>query len=157
MRLNEIKSNPDGTYAGVRFSPKTRDALSKYTTDNNIPHALDPNKLHTTLLYSRRHLPNYQPAGRYDPLLSGTPTHLEKWPSQPDENGNVSMCLVLRYDCPELVDRHHDLMDNHEAIFDFSEFKPHITLSYDVGGLKCADLPPFEEELEIAEEYGEDL
>ena len=158
MKLNEItKKTPDGTYAGVRFSDKTRDAIAKYIADNNIPNAIKDHKLHTTLLYSRKYLPNYKPRGELEEVLVGKPIKFEKWPSQPDEDGNVSKCLVLKYDCPDLVNRHEDLMKEHDATFDYDEFKPHVTFSYNVDDLQCKDLPEFDDDIEISEEYGEDL
>lgn len=158
MKLDEIMKTPDGTYAGVRYSQASRDAIKRYQKENNIPNPLDPSKLHSTLLYSTKHLPDYTAAGMYDPTLKAQPKTFEKWASQPDEDGKVSQCLVLTTDSPELVKRHEKLMDEHDAKYNFPEFKTHVTLSYDVGDDFDVDsLPPFEEELEITEEYQEDL
>lgn len=159
MKVSELimETPKKGTYAAVNFSDKTKKAVQNYIDKNDIPNPLNSDKFHTTLLYSRKHLPDYEPKGEYEESLVGTPTGFEKWPSQPDEDGNVSMCLVLKFDCPELTQRHHDLMDEHQATFDYPEYKTHITLSYNVGDLQCADLPDFPENLEIVGEYGDDL
>lgn len=158
MKLNEIATKkPDGSYAGVKFSDKTNKAIAKYITDNKIPNSVQEGKLHTTLLYSRKYLENYTPPGDLDKAMMGKPTRFEKWPSQPDEDGNVAMCLVLCYDCDDLVNRHKSLMDEHNATYDFDEYKPHVTFSYDVGSLQCKDLPKFSNDIEIVNEYGEDL
>ena len=159
MKLTEITEakDPDGTYAGVHFSQATRDAIAKYIKDNGIPNSTNIDKMHTTLLYSRKYLPDYEPAGVFESPLVGKPAGFEKWPSQPDEDGKVSMCLVLRFDCPDLNARHKELMDKHDATYDFDEYKTHVTFSYDVGGMKVKDLPPFTDSLEITDEYKEDL
>ena len=162
MRLKELMKNkqPDGTYAAVHFDEHTIDKLQRYVKDNKIPNGVAPNKMHCTLLYSRKHLPNYKPLGNLDEVLEGTPSVLEKWPSQPDSNGKVSMCLVMKFDCDKLVERHKNLMKEHDAKFDFDEYTPHVTLSYDVAGMKVKDLSNIKETVDkitIIQEYGDDL
>lgn len=144
-----------GTYAGVRFSKGTTERIRQFGKDNNIPCLLKPNYMHSTLLFSRKYLPNYRSQGKIDPPYKGTPKSLEIWPTQDEKN-----CLVLRYDCQDLVDRHHELMDKHQATYDFPEYIPHVTLSYDVGSLDVDKLPAitdYVDELQIVEEYKEDL
>lgn len=163
MKLTEIATKAEetathpGTYAGVRFSPATIESLEKYAKDNKIPHRIKGDHFHTTLLYSRKHLPKYSAAGPYEVPMNGSPTGFEIWPSQPDDKGKVKNCLVLTYSCPQLYQRHHKLMNQHGATYDFDEYKPHVTLSYDVGNLKVDKLPDFEDNLEIVEEYDEEL
>ena len=160
MRLEELteKSDEKGTYAGVRFDDQTVKSLQKYIKDNKIPNAIAAGKMHCTLLYSKKHLPEYKPSGDIDPPMKGTPTDLEKWKSQPDDDGNVSQCLVLKFDCDELVERHKKLMDEHKATFGYDEYKTHVTLSYDIGDMEIKDLPPVDiKELIINKEYGEEL
>lgn len=152
MKLNEIKEERrKGTYAAVHFDDNTKQAIKKYIEENNIPNAVPVNKLHTTLLYSRKFLPDYVAAGKVH--LVGQPTNFENWPTQ-DKQSN---CLVLKYDCPDLVKRHKFLMKEHGATFDYDEFKPHVTLSYDIGDMDIKDLPKFEDDIVIVEEYSEDL
>lgn len=158
MKLLELVDTPDGTYAGARFSDDSRALIRKYIEKNQIPNSPDDEKLHSTILYSRKYLPDYEAQGTYDPAMKATPTGTEIWPSQPDEEGNRKRCLVLKFDAPDLVARHESLMKKHDALYDFDEFKPHVTLSYDVGENFDEDnLPEFEEELEITHEYSEDL
>jgi len=149
-----MEESNNGTYAAVRFSEDTKNDLVTFINDNNIPNSVDINELHTTLLYSRKHLPDYIPTGTYPSKLIGTPIKFEKWPTNPT-NGKVTMCLVLRYDCDELHERHEHLMNTHSATYDFKNYNPHITLSYDVGSLQVDDLPIFTGKIEIVEEVGE--
>lgn len=155
--INESKKETKGSYAGVHFSKETIDDIKEYIKDNDIPNHTKFDKLHTTLLYSRKHLPDYEPFGKFDTPMVGKSVGFEKWPSQPDDDGKVAMCLVMRYSCPELIKRHEELMKEHGATYDFDEYKPHITFSYDVAGLQCKDLPKFDSKIEVIEEYGEDL
>jgi len=159
MKLIDIteKKENKGTYAGVRFSDKTKKSIDGYLKDNSIPNPLSTDKMHSTLLYSRTYCPKYTPAGEMEESLVGKADDFESWESQADEDGNKSNCLVLKYACDGLTDRHESLMKEHGATFDFDDYTPHITFSYDVGDLDPKKLPKFEEEIEIVEEYGEDL
>jgi len=167
MRLSEItiaesileaeKNLKKGTYAGIRFSKDTIAAVKNYIKENDIPNAVAGSKMHTTLLYSRNHLPDYKAAGEYDTPMVGKPTVFNVWDSQEDDDGNKSRCLVLEYECSDLDKRHKELMDEHDATYDFPNYKTHITLSYDIGDRDIKDLPKFTDDLEIVSEYGEDL
>jgi hypothetical protein len=157
MKLDELiveKKQPDGTYAGVHFSKETVEAIAAYCKENKIPNRTRHEKMHTTVLYSRKYLPDYEPAGKYEKPMIGTPTGFDIWPSKGEDPKN---CLVLEYKCPELEKRHEELMKDHEATYDFDEYKTHITFSYDVGDLDIKTLPKFESKIEIVEEYGQDL
>lgn len=158
MKLTEIRTTPDGTYAGARFSAASRDAVEQYITKHKIPNAPRMDSLHSTILYSRKYLPDYVAKGPYDPAIKAQPVGFETWPSQPDESGHVKKCLVLTFDAPDLAARHESLMSQHEAEYDFDEYKPHVTFSYDIGDDVNPDrLPEFSEELELTEEYSEIL
>lgn len=162
MKLNELveekQKTPDGTYAGVRFTKKTVDAIIEFCDEHDIPNPIKPNKFHTTLLYSRKYLPDYKPKGKYDSPLVGKPGSFDIWRSKPTDGSDPAYCLVLKYSCPELTKRHEELMKEHGATFDYDEYRPHITLSYDVGKeFDLKDLPEFDGPIEIELEYSEDL
>ncbi len=157
MRIFEVEQKEKGTYAGVYFSEETKNAIMKFIKDNNIPNAPKRDLLHCTLLYSKKHCPDYKAQGKIDPPMTGTPDGYTIWKSQPDDNGNKTNCLILKFTCQELTDRHNYLMKTHDATFDYDTYKTHVTLSYDVGDLKTKDLPQFEGQLEIVEEYHEEL
>lgn len=152
-----LSESAKGTYAGVRFSEGTVDNLIQLQGDLGIPNPVPYNKFHSTLLYSRKHLPKYVAKGACYLVSDGNEFTLEIWESDKSFN----RCLVLRYDCGMLSARHDFLMRYHEATYDFDEYKPHITLSYDVGDswtplektVKFSDSSP----IEIVEEYQEDL
>lgn len=161
MKLRELmEAVSKGTYAGVYFDEDTKASVKKYIQDNNIPKPVNVDKLHTTLLYSRKFLPDYIPGGMYDSSLIGTPQELVVWKTQGGEGKEPANCLVMKYDCPELVERHKSLMSEHGATFDYPEYTPHITLSYDIGDMDVADMSDIKKavkQIGIVEEYGEDL
>lgn len=159
MLLTEVVAKK-GTYAAVRFSDETVKKIRQYMKANSIPNRIRSEKLHTTLLYSRKHLPNYEAAGQFDTPLIGIPTKFDIWKSKPDDGSEPTNCLVLEYECDELNARHKKLMADHGATYDFPDYKTHITLSYSVGDLNIADLSPIKEivdKIEIVSEYSEDL
>ena len=45
------------------------------------------------------------------------------------DNKNI---LVLLLDAPSLVDRHNQIMNDHKGSYDYPEYIPHVTISYDV-------------------------
>lgn len=161
MKLRELmEAMSKGTYAGVYFDEDTKAAVKQYIEYNNIPKPVNVDKLHTTLLFSRKYLPDYEPDGIYNNPLVGTPTELVVWETQRDEDKEPTNCLVLKYDCAKLVDRHKSLMKEHEATFDYPEFTPHITLSYDIGDMEIGDMSDITDVIKhiiIVEEYSEDL
>ena len=145
MKLEEVSAKK-GTYAGVRFSDETLENLAKYIEDNDIP---NPTRdFHTTLLFSRKVLPKYDPT-EYNEPLTGKFDGFELF----DEG----KALVLRFDCPELVKRHKELMDEHKATYDYDEYRPHVTLSYDASDVDIDELPKVKFPIEIEKEYKEEL
>lgn len=85
----------------------------------------------------------------------GKPTDLDIWFGESGER-----CLVLKYDCPELCIRHKYLMETHNATYDFPDFTPHITLSYDMCDVDIASLPNIHDYLDsicITYEYSREL
>jgi len=152
--VNFIKSFTKGTYAGVRFDEQTQNILFQYAIDNKIPNPVSKEDYHTTLLYSRKYLPNYKGAGKID--MYGTPAKLEIW-----KNSNAlikTSVLVLRFESSELSKRHNFLMGEHHATYDFPTYIPHITLSYNVGDLDISTLPKVPlTEIHMVEEYSSDL
>lgn len=161
MKLEELTegTKKPGTYSGVRFSSDTRKRIKAFAEEYEVPNRVPSNKLHTTVLYSRKHCPDYEPAGNLEEPLVGRPNKFEKWLSQPNEDGYRASCLVLTYDCPQLIARHEQLMKDHDASYDYDEYKPHVTLSYDVGReFDTTKLNPKKiGDIEIVKEYGEEL
>lgn len=160
MKLKQLleKKKQKGIYAGVRFDDDTAKRIKTFIEENEIPNGVPNNKLHTTVLYSKKHLPNFKAADKYDKPLIGKPTDFDVWKSQPDEEGNMTNCLILLYDCQQLIDRHESLMKEHNATFDYDEYNPHITLSYNIGDMSIDKLDPADiGDINIVKEYQEEL
>jgi hypothetical protein len=156
MKLTELQETKKGTYAGVRFSEQTKHNIRTYIADNRIPRPLSVSKLHTTLLYSRKYCPDYEPLGMLDKPIIAKPAEWDVFMTRPTK-GEPTRCLVLKLFCPDLVARHMNLMGELQAEYDFLEYTPHISLSYNIGDYDINTLPPVDFDIEIVEEYGKDL
>jgi len=159
MKSDEFikKTHHKGTYAGVRFSDGTKKAVAEYIKENSIPNPTPTDKLHATLLYSRKRCPDYKAQGDLNPTMHGEPGAFQVWEGQPDDDGHKPNCLVMEFDCPELTARHNELMEEHKATYDFPDYKTHITFSYDIGEMEHKDLPAYEGPVELVHEYQEVL
>lgn len=147
-----LEQKKQGTYVGVRFTDDTKKAIKKYIEENEIPNSIDVEKLHTTLIFSRKHLPNFTPKGKLNPTIKGTYKHMSIWKTQNEKNA-----LVMEYDSKDMKNRHEEIMDEHNATYDFDEYKPHLTLSYDVSDIDIKSYPEYDGPVEIDFEYTEPL
>lgn len=154
MKLMEITKKP-GTFAGIRFDQQTNKAIHSYNKTNNIQNPIHPRDMHITLLYSKKHLPNYTPAGKISELAE--PFKFTIFKSNPDDGSDPKNCLVLLVKSKFLHDRFDFLMDEHKASYDFDEYTPHITFSYDAGNVDVKQLPKFENDIQLTSEYTEEL
>lgn len=146
-----------GSYAGVRFDAGTIRDLILLQKTLGIPNPLAEEKFHSTLLFSRKPLPNYVAFGEYpvSPASDSNTFELRIFKTQSGKNA-----LVLAYECSFLQARHKELMDEHGATWDHPSYIPHITLSYDIGDYPVT-LGPIqflsERRIVIVNEYQEDL
>ena len=160
MTDSPLEKESKGTYAGLRFTPESKEAVMHYLRQNNIPKPTDIDKLHVTLLYSRKHLSDYVPAGKLDTHHECHPAGFDVWKTKPPEGENQTEgwnALVMKFNAPSVVARHKELMAKHEATYDFPDYKPHITMSYNIGDMDHSALPPFTAPLHLNEEYDEEL
>lgn len=163
MNLKEVcllekteKKKPDGTYVGVTFNRETQNAIKKFIKSHDIPNMVGRNKMHTTIIYSRKYFVFDDFKAEIDPAWIGKAKEFHVWETRDEKK---SKALVLAYTCPELIKEHKRIMKEYDATYDFPEYIPHITLSYDVGdnfsvdNLKVSDFP----EIQIVGEYVTDL
>lgn len=148
----------DGTYIAVKFSRETQNNLSKLAEALGIAkdERVSREKMHCTIVYSRKPFTNFTIHGKMKDPWKATPTDLEIFPTQ-----SGSRALVLRFDCKEMVERHEYFKKEYGATYDFDEYKPHATLCYNVGPdwqiPEKFDIKSYIPELEVSEEYYEPL
>lgn len=160
MKVKDIlvEASKEGLYAAVKFSDETLDRIQQFAKDAKIPNFLKLDDIHSTLAYSRKPVSEYVPIDELDEI--GNPTGFEIWESPPNAfKPEKTFCLVLKYDCEYMHSRFQEIMSM-GATYDYDEYKPHMTFSYDVGvDFKLKSLPPIVKlgVLNITKEYSEVL
>lgn len=134
-----------GTYAAVKVLDPSRARIYDYIRRHNIPQGFEDRQiLHSTLIWSRKSCPRMRP--EYDVVHRATPKHLHVFQSE----GKNRLCLLL--DAPTLVTRHNQLMEEHNATYDYPVYQPHVTIGYDVGDFDWQSLPPIEFDILLGDE-----
>ncbi len=142
-----------GTYVGLSLIEPARSEIEDFAAQLRLPCPVPAAKRHTTLLYSRRHLPDFRP----EPGLvhEGRALGFEVFAVA----GAITSarCLVMLISAPTLEARFEQLMREHEATYDFPTYRPHITLSYNIGEWDITRLPVFQERILLGQEFTKDL
>lgn len=149
--LLEADEDASGTYVGVKLSEESAAQVKEFMRNNSIPVPLPKSKLHVTVIYSRKELPDFKPKGKLEDPIVVVPEKFALF-------GESKNALVVKIKSPDLVKRHKEIMKEHNATFDYDVYEPHISLSYDcvgfdVSSLDLEELGP----LEIVEEYEEEI
>jgi 2'-5' RNA ligase len=117
-----------GRYIGLHFTPETKERIKKIIHDEGIPEPTPEDKFHTTIAYSKDNsIPDYKVAGRMDNPIDAKIDSFDIFPSQDGRN-----CLIAKLDCPECVNLHKKTRDM-GASYDYDDYIPHVTLSYNAG------------------------
>lgn len=148
--LKQLLEETKGTYAGLRFSDDANDAIITLVNKLQLPNPITTDDIHMTLLYSRKYLPDYVAAGEIDEKAYPKEFHIF-------DTFDKKKALVIMVDCPYAQKRHKELMEEHQATYDFPEYLTHITLSYDIGGMPIPEWKDVPKELHLNTEYKEDL
>ena len=160
MKVKELlkEEKKEGLYAAVRFSTETVDRIIKFASEIGIPNLLKVEDFHSTLAYSRKPVAEFTPISELNEI--GIPSSFEIWESPPNAfKPEKTFCLVLKYDSDYMHKRFNEIMSM-GATYDYDEYKPHLTFSYDVGAdFKVENLPPVKQlgKLNIVGEYSEVL
>lgn len=138
MRVFEFEDfeNDAGTYVAAYFHPETVEGLTRHQEALGLTNPDDPHEFHTTIVYSRRSVP-WEPVDGLE--VEAKPLKWEAWNTRDGKR-----CLVLLLDCDWLHDRFSDAMMA-GATYDFPDYKPHITLSYNVDESLDPDALPLPE------------
>lgn len=127
QKNKDMSDHPNGTYMSATLSKKSQKDLDKWVTDHNIPNPADPKQYHTTIVYSRKGIPE---AKNYKIPLPMT-AKVKEWKIFPTQAGGK--CLVAVMDSPDLEKHHKTLRSEYGATYDYPDYHPHVTVSYDYG------------------------
>ena len=153
QKLNvEINEQEKGVYLAVKYTQSNAEDLMLYIKDNNIPSTLTKDDIHSTVIYSRKYADISTNEG--EDLGSAEPLKFHIFETQEDKRA-----LVILLKSEYLENRHKDLMKEYNLTYDFKEYLPHITLSYDIGDYDISklDIKDLPKHLTINTEYKEDL
>lgn len=152
MLLTELKAEDakNGTYVGLKMDPDSKEALKAF--QKSIPNPLSSSEFHTTLIYSRKPF-TFESRGKLDEPIVAKPKKFSIFDTQ-----TGARCLVIELESKEIEERHRYIMDKYKATYDYPEYKPHVTLSYDIGDfdiskLKIEDVP----EVKFVSEYDQPI
>lgn len=140
-----------GLYVAVKYTERSTNEMLNSMSKFNIPNLLTADKIHTTIIYSKTY-DNIKTAEYKVMKPVAVIGSMEIWKTQGGKSA-----LVAKLDAPDLSIRHNWLMKNHNLTYDYDEYKPHITLSYDVPD--DFDVPKTIPEISLIvdHEYQEDL
>lgn len=125
MLLMELKRVKEPTFAGYDFDDASKNALAKLS--DGLPNSTSKEDLHVTLIYSKKPIIMMSHGRLANPIAVKVKSY-SIFTTDKAEN-----CLVLELDAPEVVARHNQIMEETGASYDYPVYRPHVTLSYDVG------------------------
>lgn len=161
MTFRELFENKKGTYVGIQWPKEVAETILETANEYNVPNLLDPSEIHTTVIYSRVGF-NHTPSDEDFKFSTVGPNNSRKSMIEVFESQGKRI-LVIKLYSKQIIYRHNEIMTkNPTATYDFPEFIPHITLSYDIGDYDISnfDYEQYSERLEDASggiEYVEDL
>lgn len=136
-----------GLYVAAKFMDETVDQILELQKRLKLVNPVQSADLHCTIVYSRVDVP-YKlntSAG-----FIGQAKCLEVWDTKQGKT------LVLLLDSPYLKFR-HEYANKLGASYDFDNYIPHITLSYDIGAQLIDTNQDVNIQIELAHEYAEEL
>lgn len=132
-----------GKYIAAKFDNATLDALEALQLQLNLYNPVPRDKLHTTICYSRVDIPWIE---EEEPQDIGISVGLSQF-------GDA---LVLLLDSDYLHNR-HSLCKELGASYDYPDYLPHVTLSYNAGFVDYSGVEIEPISLVITNEYSEPL
>lgn len=127
--LKQYAKHKDGTYVSLNLSKESKALLDNFVEMNlGLTERVDPSTYHITVIYSRTPVPT---AENLLDMPSNLPvealaTGYEVFPTKNDGD-----CLVMRLACPYAT-RLNSELTKQGATSDYAEYKPHLTIAYDI-------------------------
>jgi hypothetical protein len=112
----------NGLYVAVKYTDKTLNSISEVL--KLVPNPVQLEDIHTTIIYSRK----YAEIVEQDIVVICINSGYDIW-----KDSSGKRILVMKLDSPQLEFRHRYLTSNYGLTYDYENYIPHITLSYDIG------------------------
>ena len=126
LLLENDKRFPNGLYVDAKFDPGALQKIWSLFKKVGFKNMLPIQKAHATIIYSRR-----APSTTFKPTPingSAEPSHFEILGGNRDN----PYLLVLVLKSKELHRKHKEYMQDYHLRYDYKEYKPHITVVYDI-------------------------
>jgi hypothetical protein len=136
QRLTARYRGESGTYISVAPDSASADYISQFLQGDIDGRYAQPAELHATVVYSKVGLTREQqlaiaklvgPETKFEATVS----HLTAWKGH---DGGVY--LVMKFDCPALVELNRTLVTTFGLVGNFDEYRPHITLVSNIQGVE---------------------
>jgi hypothetical protein len=119
----KFSESDKGTYVSAKFTEATLDQIEKVQKSLGLLNPVSRDDLHTTICYSQVNVPF---TASNASLIVSTKNHLEIW----DTNNGPALILCLN---SQYLEERHKYSRILGATYDYPDYKPHITLSYNLG------------------------
>ena len=127
----------------------SEDVFKKYLEDN-VPELTPSRDPHLTLIYSKKKFDGEVKTVEYE--VTGVVKGFAIFGQKGER------ALVAEIDSNDIKDRNEKLVDDYGFISDFDEYKPHITLAYDLpDNFDLSKLPKFPQPLTFGKESVSEL
>jgi len=132
---DEVTVYEKGVYISVKMAEESKMQVQKYL-DEYLPDAdvIDIEELHCTLIYSKK---KYE--GEIDNKEYKIPATIKGF--KKFDNGKVLVALVKSN---FLENRFQELMKLYDFVYDYEDYIPHFTLSYNAEDIDILSLPPID-------------
>lgn len=137
--LIQFAKHKNGTYVSLNLSNQSKELLDNFVEMNlGLKDRVDKSTYHITVIYSRTPVPTAENLLHMNsPLpVEAHVTGYEVFPTK-----NDGKCLVMRLSCP-YAERLNSDLTKQGATSDYPEYKPHLTIAYDMSQeVNPAELP----------------
>lgn len=127
--LSQYAKHKDGTYVALDMSKESKDLLDNFVANNlGLTERVDKKTYHITVIYSRTPVPSAEALLHVNTSIpvEAQPVGYEIFPTK-----NDGYCLVMRIICPYAT-RINSQLEREGATSDYDQYKPHITIAYDI-------------------------
>jgi 2'-5' RNA ligase len=127
ISLQEWAKHKDGTYVSMDLSQGCKDILDHFVEMNlGLSERVDKSTYHITVIYSRAPVPSAEQYAGTESAVHARVTGYEVFPTKSD-----GKCLVMRLDFP-FANLLNKQLTAQGATSDYPEYKPHMTIAYDI-------------------------
>lgn len=125
--LTQYAKHKDGTYVSMDLTQECKNLLDNFVEMNlGLTERVDKSTYHITIIYSRTPVPSAEfGAG----LTTTTPATVIGYEVFPTKNDGKCLVMRLKFTFAEFLNKK---LTDEGATSDYSEYKPHMTIAYDM-------------------------